>query len=612
MWIYVALIALAAAAYANSVHGPFIFDDRGAVEHNATIRQLSSFGDVLSPPPGGLPVSGRPLVNLSFAVNYAVGGLDVRGYHFANIALHICSALLLFGIVRRTLTMGALGERWSESAAGLACVCALVWALHPIQTEAVDYLSKRSELLLGVFYLSALYASIRAATSGVAGWWLAMSDVACALGMTCKESMVTAPVAILLYDATFVSGSVGAALRRLRMFYAALAGTWVVLAASIWTGPRGVTAGFASGVTAWTYMLNQSRMIARYLWLTIWPRSLVLDYGEPVSLPLAAAAPYIALIVVLLALTVVALVRRPAWGFLGAWFFVTLAPTSSIVPIATEVGAESRMYLPLAAIVCAIVMAGSIASSRLRQSATPAIAVAILASIGLTAATWQRNAEYRSPVGLWRTTVDRWPNPQARRNFANALEDVGGRDEAVAQLREAIRDQPEARFALGKVLADQGRTSEALVELERAIAEMPSSPDVPAAGDLIANIEGRLANALFAKGEYREAGAHYTASLQARGDNAAAWQMLGLAQFRSGDTDQAVASLGRSVALAPNNESAQRNLAIVLLDRGDVKEAVTHAEQAVRLEPADALAQSVLAHARATAQQVTNRHGNPR
>src|SRR5205085_3990733 len=146
------------------------------------------------------------------------------------------------------------------------------------------------------------------------------------------------------------------ALQRRGGYYAALCATWLVLVAVVWSAPRGDSAGFAgASVSPWTYLLNQSVMIVRYLRLAFWPRGLVLDYGEPLHVTFGDVAPYAITVAALLAATIVALVRNPPVGFLGAWFFLTLAPTSSIMPVSTEVGAERRMYLPLMAIVMLVV-----------------------------------------------------------------------------------------------------------------------------------------------------------------------------------------------------------------------------------------------------------------
>src|SRR5262249_9476793 len=152
-----------------------------------------------------------------------------------------------------------------------------------------------------------------------------------------------APVMMVLYDRVFVFDSVKKALRARWRLYAGLAASWLVLAFLLSSSPRASSAGFSIGVSPWTYLLNQTVMIVRYLRLAVWPRALAVDYGWPVPLTLTDVLPEALLVLALAAATIAALIRRPPLGFLGAWFFITLAPSSSIVPIATEVGAERRM-----------------------------------------------------------------------------------------------------------------------------------------------------------------------------------------------------------------------------------------------------------------------------
>ena len=157
----VILVLACILAYANSLSGPFIFDDRLAIVENPQIREWWKLGTVLSPE-RELPTAGRPLVNLSFALNYAVGGLRVTGYHIVNLALHLLSALLLFGIVRRTLELPQVKKRSGDMAPNLGLAVALLWTLHPLNTESVNYVTQRTELMMAFFYLLTLYAGIRA------------------------------------------------------------------------------------------------------------------------------------------------------------------------------------------------------------------------------------------------------------------------------------------------------------------------------------------------------------------------------------------------------------------------------------------------------------------
>lgn len=140
--------------------------------------------------------------------------------------------------------------------------------------------------------------------------------------------MVTAPAVVWLFDIVFVFGSVRAAVRKRWPLYAGLAATWLVLAVVVSSGLRMYSAGFATKVTPWTYLLNQTVMIPRYLKLTVWPRGLVVAYGPVPSLTLAAVWPYAAIVVLAGAATVAALLRSPLAGFVGAWVFMTRAAKS--------------------------------------------------------------------------------------------------------------------------------------------------------------------------------------------------------------------------------------------------------------------------------------------
>src|SRR5262249_17886017 len=155
-------------------------------------------------PPGETPIARRPLVNLSFALNYAFGALQETGYHAGNIALHIACALTLFGIVRRTLAGPKLVARFGSIGDTTALGAAMLWMVHPLQSEPVNYITQRTESMMALFFLLTLYCAIRARRSPRHSIsWHVLSVLACASGMASKESMVTAPVIVLLYDRTF-------------------------------------------------------------------------------------------------------------------------------------------------------------------------------------------------------------------------------------------------------------------------------------------------------------------------------------------------------------------------------------------------------------------------
>ena len=558
------LILAGFAVYWNTLPAPFTFDDDHAIVINEQIRHVSTS---LSPTETGSPLAGRPLVSLTFAINYALDGLNVRGYRLVNIAIHVLCALLLFAAAARTFQVGEL-----PNATRLAFAAALIWMVHPLVTEAVNYVSQRTELMMAAFFLATLYTSQRAHGGsrsdaggstkarppestddpGQSRCWLVWSVACCALGMLCKETMAVAPIVVCLYDRTFVFGSFREALRRRWPYYAGLCASWLVLVALLWSSPRGDSAGFAgASVSPWTYLLNQSVMIVRYLRLAIWPRGLVLDYGEPLRVTLADVAPYAMAVAALLAATTVALVRRPAPGFAGAWFFLTLAPASSLIPISTEIGAERRMYLPLMAIVVLFVlMVRRFAGTRVRRSeATILLLAAVVVLLGI--ATMQRNAEYLSGLTLWQSVLDRWPpHARAHRNLAAELKLAGRPDEEIVHLRAAVTDLPEIRNLLGLELLSLGKHAEAARELQRYVREHPRDADA-------------LSN-------------------------------LGIALAALGRRDEATRAFERAVDVDPGNGLSQRNLALHLFQQNDFVGTVRHAREAVRLAPGDPATHNLL------------------
>ena len=423
-----AAIAFAAfTAYHNSFSGAFLFDDEPAITMNPTLRQLWPVGSVLAPP-GGMTVSGRPLLNLSLAVNYALGGTDVRGYHVMNLAIHLLAGLTLFGVARRALGGPVLRDRFGRASLPLAGALALLWTVHPLQTESVTYIIQRAESLMGLFYLLTLYCFVRGAErpAGPSVRWQVLAVAACLAGMATKEAMVTCPVMVLLFDRTFVAGSFREAWRRRRPCYLGLAATWLLLEfLMLGTAGRSGAIGYGINISWWEYALTQFPALVRYLQLSLWPHPLVFEYG-----PFWARhtlTPEMLMVAALAAGTAMALWRRPAVGFLGAWFFVILSPTSSVVPGASQRIVEHRMYLPLAAVMAAVVFGIYLSACRSgRAEARRCLALGLALAAGLGWLTLRRNEDYRSAVAIWSDTVAKRPgNELAHHALGYALKREG-------------------------------------------------------------------------------------------------------------------------------------------------------------------------------------------
>jgi protein O-mannosyl-transferase len=283
------IIALAAlAVYANTFSAPFVFDDKLAIVDNPSIRDLTAWRSVLSPPPGTAGAFGRPLVNLTLALNYAFGGLEVRGYHVVNLLIHALAALTLFGLVRRTLRCSGCGfqpqnHRLEADATLLSFTIALCWTVHPLATESVTCVIQRNESLASLFVLLTLYCFVRSADSPrPVRWWIAATG-ANLLGMATKEIMVVAPLLVLLYDRAFCVGTLREAWRQRRWLHGTLAAGWLLLGwLVLGSHGRNDTTGFGQGVGALDYALTQCWAIPHYLALSFWPAALVVDYGTAV------------------------------------------------------------------------------------------------------------------------------------------------------------------------------------------------------------------------------------------------------------------------------------------------------------------------------------------
>lgn len=475
------IVAAGLFAYRNSFSGPFILDDLRKIRDNVHIRRLWPLTDTLQE-------TSRPLVQLTLALNYAVGGTNVADYHAVNLMIHLAAALVLYGLVRHTLRREGLRERYGGVADGLAAVAAGWWVVHPLQTEAVTYIIQRGESLMGLLYLLTVYCVTRAADAERPVRWIVGAVTCCALGMATKPVMVTAPFIVLLYDRSFLSGSFTRALRTRGGLYAALAVTWLLLPLCLLNGSADwqTSAGFgwSAEVSPRTYLLTQMVVIVHYLKLVVWPLNLCLDYAWPMARDTGTVLWPAALVVGLGLLTFETLWRAPRLGFLGAWFFVILLPTSSYLPVA-DAAAEHRMYLPLAALTVLVAVGGYEILARVSRGG-PAYyargigwASAVAIAGWLACQTFHRNEDYRSALAIWSDTAAKRPNnARAVTEVGTALVELGRLAEGIGYYERATQVQPDYVMAYtdwGVALAMQGRLAEAVGKFSEAVRRNPAS-----------------------------------------------------------------------------------------------------------------------------------------
>lgn len=569
VWSFAApavLILAGLAVYANSLDGVFLFDDTEQIVENFSIRQWW---------PPGRP-GPRFLLYTSLAVNYAWGGLDPAGYHVFNIAVHLVAGLALFGLIRRTLRLPTLGDRFVRSADGIALAVALLWIVHPLQTQAVTYIVQRCEAMMAMFFLLTMYGYVRGATAQRT-WtrfsWYAASFVTYCLGLLSKEVMVTVVPVLWLYDRIFLAASWREVLRRrgwLQLAFAApLAAALTVLVPAMLSGAN-PTVGFGiQAVTPWEYARSQPGVILHYLRLSVWPHPQCLDYGWPIETRWLVGIGLPALAVLgLLAASVVAVLRGWRSGFLGIAFFLILAPTSSVVPF-QDLCFEHRMYLPLACVLIAGVLA---ADAILRRLPPPTarlggMAVLLAAALVLGGLTVARNRVYRSAVAMWTDVIQKTRHHRAANNLGRALNNLG--------------DQ----------LLDAGRFEEGVEVLREAVKLNPD----------MAQIHGNLGRGLTELGDFAGAQEHCQTAVRLQPDGARVHQQSGLLAAAQGRLDEAERHFRHALTLAPTDSVIETNLAQCLADRQQMDEAIERLQDVIRRDPKFTEARRRLATALATA-----------
>ena len=562
-WMPLLIVAAGLMAYANTFRAPFIFDDWKVIVGNPEISRLS------------VPLGSRWVVDLTFRLNYALHGFNVAGYHLVNLLIHLCTGLLLFGVVRRTVErmvhglwfMVGRGETsrvasqtinhsshearratWDQPST-IALLAALLWVVHPLNTQAVTYITQRYESLMGLCFLLTLYCFVRGLQAVRPRRWFNGAIVACAMGMGTKEVMVVAPVLLLLYDWVFEVGGVPALRVRWRV-HAALFATWGFLAvfqlgfvSAMLASPEPVSR--VAAVSRLEYLLTQSAVITHYLRLSVIPVGMCLDHAWRIAGSVVDVWAELLLLIGLGVATLWALRKRSACGYLGVWFFLVLAPTSSIIPI-SDMAFEHRMYVPLMAVVTAGV--GAVAWGVRRRTSVGVVAgvVVALLMIGLTLA---RNAQYGSAERIWRVTVLQSPrNRRAHLQLADALAGEGRWTDAEVVVTNLLTMLPDYSLASDTQVADAVWMSE---HEGRFSADIYSGAQNTLGVCLAADTQ-RATNAMM---HFREAVRLSPRMIEARLNVAA--QL-----YQMGRLDEAAAEWRRIRQLDPQNDVARQALAV--------------------------------------------------
>jgi len=384
-------------AYWNSFNAPFVFDDLATIQRNTQVR----FGEF-----GWNLISPRAVLYKTFTFNYLLTGQEVWSYHLINFILHFLNGLLIFVIATRVFRSLSRplpeGEGISRIYAALAAAFFLV---HPVQTESVTYISSRSELLSTFFYLIGFLTFVLWPKDRVGFYCSLTVGIAYFFGLGSKEPVVTLPAAIFLYDYLFLShAEFRLVFSRWRFYLIYLAGA---SAAVVYLLIR--LKGTVGGMSSWQYFLTETRVLVRYIQLMFFPVGLNLDHDFRLSSSIfePSVLASTGLLVALLLFGWWLRRKRPVFAFSIFWFFITMSPTSSVVPI-IDVIFEHRLYLPMVGVAFSFPFLVEFVYTRLRWtvprfSAVLACSAVILAA--LVAGTLMRNYVWSDEVRLFTDVV---------------------------------------------------------------------------------------------------------------------------------------------------------------------------------------------------------------
>jgi hypothetical protein len=467
-------------------NAPFIFDDGPGIVENPAIAGLSIQQVFFGSPSDATPY-GRPIVSASLAINQAVAGFTPWAFRFFNLLLHGANALLVYLFLRRLLRMAPSGGDYAEP---VALASAILWMFHPLGTNVSLYIVQRAEGLVSFFLLLALYAACRALrdNTGLLGQvvnekgWRWLTILFCALGMLSKESMVIAPVAIYLLDASLVSRSLLQPFRQRGRWYLGLASTWILLAGVMLTWPRKYSVGTESGLGSLQYFVVQMEVLTSYLAKALWPQTLHLDYWifEPSGWG-AVLFGFVLLGILFLASGIGSWKGNPV-GYLGLLAFVVLAPTSTFVPVRSMPGAEYRFYLPLMAIiVLGTILLWMLAHWFSKKQGVAIFMVLVVAwGIGLAARTNARASDYSNPEAIWLQVKEAFPkNVRALNALGSIALENDDFEKARKLFLQSVEFHPEhgdAYANLGMLEGEAGNLEAALELLEKSVQLWPFNP----------------------------------------------------------------------------------------------------------------------------------------
>jgi Tfp pilus assembly protein PilF len=573
-YIHLFLIVLVGFfVYSGALDAPFQFDDTIYIVENPLIKDFEHFKE-----PSSLDGDATKGINhllffrhlnfklrymgyLSFALNYMVGGLDVRGYHIVNLIVHLANALLVYVLVR--LVLGDF--RLMAHSGTIALFSAVLFVTHPIQTQAVTYITQRFASLVVLFYLSSLLLYITARKRGSTILYF-LSLISAVLAMKTKETAFTLPLVVALYEVTFFKGAVKRRLMRLLPYF----GTMIIIPLTIMQAKRPVSeaiTGLAStqaGMSGYEYLLTQFRVLVTYMRLLLFPINQNIDYDYPVYNSFFETPVIISFLILLCVFSLgVYFFRRSrangdasrilAFGIF--WFFITLSVESSVVALA-DVISEHRLYLPSVGFFIFVVPAAFLFNDK--RFKTAVVSGLVMLSLVSTGIAYQRNRVWCCSMTLWEDAVKKSPlKRRPRNNLGMAYFSEGRLGRAKEQLYKALELDPfyaTAHTNLAVIYSSLGQKVQSKKHLKTALKLNPGNGITNFNMGCICKSEGLIDEGI----------AYYQAALRANPEHAAAHNNLANAYVAKGLNEKAITHYRAAMNANPGLAVAHENLVMIL------------------------------------------------
>jgi Flp pilus assembly protein TadD len=578
--------ALGFSIYSNTLDSPFVFDDLARIKENPYIHLTQlNFKDILKVGFSKRSSKNRPIGNISFALNYYFHKYDLRGYHVVNIIIHVLTGFFLYWFLKITLNLPTVRSRY-EHPDLIAFFAALLWLVHPVNTQSVTYIVQRLNSMAAMFYVLSLllYLNGRLTQTKPKSWlWFVGSAFSWILALGCKQNSATLPFFVFLYEWYFFQNLNREWLKHKLKYFIGIIIIFGFIAL-LYLGPNPLEKftsfkDFSNKEFTFTErVLTQFRVVIYYLNLFFFPHPsrLNLDYDYPLSHSLfnpLTTLLSLCFIIGSLGLAVFLAKKERLISFGIFWFFGTLVIESSILPLAIIF--EHRTYLPyvLVGVVPVLLIYRYIKIDWLKLGLLSA--VLILFSIW----TFERNRDWKDDVTIWADAVKKSPNKaRPHNNLGEALAKQEKTDEAINHYLKALQIKPnfaEAYQNLGVALGLKGKTDEAINSYHKALEIRPG----------YAKAHMGLGVELFNRNRVEEAIDHYYKALKLNPGSDEAHNNLCGTFLKLGNPERAINHCREALRTNPLLAEAHNNLGISLMQAGPIDQAIEHFREALRINP---------------------------